>query len=196
MRPRLHGRQVRRPHRPLHGQADAEPPEAHRPHRLYHDDGSWHRLGKASAYKSNEFDDRKKGMAISAAAGPISNILLATVSLIITKIIWYASYVLGAGWVMNTLYTIFSTMCSINISLAIFNLLPIPPFDGSRIFNYFLSDRFYFKIMEYEQYIFWGLFILLYLDVLDGPLAFFNGIIYTLINKATFFVDLLCKVLF
>ena len=142
------------------------------------------------------FDDRKKGMAISAAAGPISNILLATVSLIITKIIWYASYVLGAGWIMNTLYTIFSTMCSINISLAIFNLLPIPPFDGSRIFNYFLSDRFYFKIMEYEQYIFWGLFIFLYLGVLDGPLAFFNGIIYTLINKATFFVDLLCKVLF
>ena len=142
------------------------------------------------------FENRKIGMALSAAAGPLSNILLATVSLIFAKLIIYAAGLTGFGTVMSTLYTILITMCSINISLAIFNLLPIPPFDGSRIFNYFLGDRFYFKIMEYEQYIFWGLFILLYIGILDGPLSFLNGVLFTVIDKATFFVDILFGVLF
>ncbi len=140
-----------------------------------------------------KFRDQKKGMAISAAAGPASNVIVAAISLAIAKIIWYASYVTGVNTVISTLYTIFRSMCFINISLAIFNLIPIPPFDGSRIFNYFLSDRFYFKIMEYEQYIFIGIFVLLYLGVFDIPLAFLNGILYTVINKATFFVDLLFR---
>ncbi len=142
------------------------------------------------------FDDRKKGMAISAAAGPVSNMLLATASLILTKIILYTGYFTGFGSIMNTLYTVFATMCPINISLAIFNLLPFPPFDGSRIFNFFLSDKFYFKIMEYEQYIFIGLFVLLYIGVFDVPLAFLNGILYTIIDKATFFVDLAFRIMF
>lgn len=142
------------------------------------------------------FDDRKKGMAISAAAGPVSNMLLAAASLVLTKIILYTGYFTGYGSIMNTLYTVFATMCSINISLAIFNLLPFPPFDGSRIFNFFLSDKFYFKIMEYEQYIFIGLFVLLYIGVFDVPLAFLNGILYTVIDKATFFVDLAFRIMF
>ena len=142
------------------------------------------------------FENRKKGMALSAAAGPLSNILLATISMIFAKLVLYASALTGFGVVISALYTIFITMCSINISLAIFNLLPIPPFDGSRIFSYFLGDRFYFKIMDYEQYIFWGLFILLYIGILDGPLSFLNGVLFTVIDKATFFADILFGVLF
>ena len=142
------------------------------------------------------FKDRRKGMAISAAAGPVSNIILATVSLIIVKFIIYAGALTGYGTVMLTMHTIFITMCSLNISLAIFNLMPFPPFDGSRIFSYFLGDKFYFKIMEYEQYIFWGVFALLCLGVFDGPLSFFNGVLYTLIDKITFPADIIFGVLF
>lgn len=138
------------------------------------------------------FDDSKKGMALSAAAGPISNLVMATISLIITKIIVYTggySMIYGYGTVTGNLYMIFSTMCSINISLAIFNLMPFPPFDGSHIFNYFLSDRVYFKIMEYERYIFLGIFLLLYMGVFDGPLSFLSGLVYIALDKRTFFVD-------
>ena len=142
------------------------------------------------------FDDRKKGMAISAAAGPASNILLATASLAIAKLLMYTGYVFGFGVINTTLFTVFQTMCSINISLAIFNLLPFPPFDGSRIFNYFLSDKYYFKIMEYERYIFIVIFVLLYMGVLDGPLSFLNSIVYVVINFATGFVDLMFRFLF
>lgn len=138
------------------------------------------------------FDNSKRGMALSAAAGPISNLVMAAISLIITKIIVYTggySLIYGYGSVTGNLYMIFSTMCSINISLAIFNLMPFPPFDGSRIFNYFLSDRFYFKIMEYERYIFLGIFLLLYMGVFDRPLSFLNGLVYVALDKRTFFVD-------
>ena len=139
----------------------------------------------------NNFKDRKKGMAISAAAGPISNIIVAAISLAIAKIILYSSYSLGANMVLSTLFTIFRTMCFINISLAIFNLLPFPPFDGSRIFNCFLSDKWYFKIMEYEQYIFMGLFIVLVTGILDGPLSILTSIVFSALDKLTVFVDVI-----
>lgn len=144
----------------------------------------------------NNFKDRKKGMAISAAAGPISNLLLAGISLCVAKLITYMAYSSGYNLVYSTLFEIFSSMCLINISLAIFNLIPIPPFDGSRIFNYFLPDKFYFKIMEYEQYIFIGLFIILFSGVLDLPLSILSGLVLNVLDKLTVFADVAGKVLF
>ncbi len=141
------------------------------------------------------FQNSKKGMAITAAAGPASNLILAFISLIVTKIIMYFGYMFGFGTLANTLFTVFYTMCSINISLAIFNLMPFPPFDGSRIFNYFLSDKYYFKIMQYEQQIFMGLFVLLWLGVFDVPLSFLSGLVYTIMDKATFFIDVIFRII-
>ena len=135
------------------------------------------------------FSDPKKGMAISAAAGPVSNLIVATASLAIAKIIMYVGYEFGVNTVLSTLFTIFNVMCSINISLAIFNLIPIPPFDGSRIFNYFLPDKFYFKVMEYEQYIVIGLLIVLFTGILDVPLALLSNLIFNALDKITAFID-------
>ena len=140
-----------------------------------------------------KFKDQKKGMAISAAAGPASNVIVAAISLAIAKLIWYASYVTGVNTVISTLYTIFRSMCFINISLAIFNLIPIPPFDGSRIFNYFLPDKFYFKIMEYARYIFLALFVVLFTGILDLPISLLSGLVYNAVDKLTFFVDIIGK---
>ena len=139
------------------------------------------------------FRDQKKGMAISAAAGPISNIIVAVISLAAAKLLLYISYAAGANTVVSTLFTIFRSMCFINISLAIFNLIPIPPFDGSRIFNYFLPDKFYFKIMEYERYIFLGLLIVLFTGILDFPLSILSNIVFNAIDKLTMFVDIIGK---
>lgn len=143
----------------------------------------------------NNFRDSKKGMAISAAAGPISNLLVATASLAVAKIIMYVSYTTGVNTVLSTLFTIFNVMCSINISLAIFNLIPIPPFDGSRIFNYFLPDKFYFKVMEYEQYIVIGLLVVLFTGILDVPLALLSNLIFGILDKITGVVDVFGRVL-
>ena len=59
-----------------------------------------------------------------------------------------------------------------NIGFAVFNMLPIPPFDGSRILYVFLPPKYYFGIMKYEQYISLGLLLLLVLGVLDPVFSF------------------------
>ena len=141
------------------------------------------------------FRDQKKGMALSAAAGPISNVIVATISLAIAKLIMYITYATGTTVALSTLFTIFRSMCFINISLAIFNLIPIPPFDGSRIFNYFLPDKYYFKVMEYERYIFLGLLLLLFTGILDLPLSFLSSIIFGIVDKLTSFVDVIGRLL-
>ena len=142
------------------------------------------------------FKDTKKGMAISAAAGPISNLIVAAISLAVAKILLYAGYGVGMNYIISTLYTVFRSMCFINISLAIFNLIPIPPFDGSRIFNYFLSDKMYFKIMEYERYIFIGLLVVLFTGILDGPLSLLAGLVFNALDKLTMIVDVFGRIIF
>ncbi len=135
--------------------------------------------------------NRKVGMALSAAAGPLSNLIIAFFSVILYKVFLYSGGYDASNALLNTLMIVFSYMANINIVLAIFNLIPIPPFDGSRIFNLFLPESFYFKVMQYERYIFIGLFIVLMTGILDGPLSFVRNIVLNLFDNLTFFVDMI-----
>ena len=105
------------------------------------------------------FKRPRVGFAITAAAGPLSNIvmafLIAPIFLLLGNLFKYSEIPLLNSIMMNTLIFVY-TFFRINIGLGIFNLLPIPPFDGSRIVNVLLPPKAYFGIMKYERYIYWG----------------------------------------
>ena len=133
------------------------------------------------------FKNPKLGMALSSLAGPVSNILLALVLMIVYKLLILAG-VLTSASALFMLATILSIMVGTNVYLAVFNLLPVPPLDGSRILFYFLPTKYYFGIMRYERYIYMGLFLLLYIGLLDRPLSIISNLILNLLNLCTFFL--------
>lgn len=133
------------------------------------------------------YKNPKIGMAVSAAAGPISNFLLAWFSMILYKCVIYS----GLGGTVPALMLFFYDMVVMNLSLAVFNLIPIPPFDGSRIVLLFLPQRLYFKAMRYERQIMLVVLLLVFLGVLNGPLSAVVNFMWDRLVQLTAFVDIL-----
>ncbi len=127
---------------------------------------------------ARNFKNPKRDMAIVAAAGPISNLLAAFVGQLILNI---CLVTVTSVNVLNILYIFFSTYITINVSLAAFNLIPIPPLDGSRIVAAFLSDRAMYQYYSYQRYFVMIFFVLMFTGILGVPLgiirdAFTTGI--------------------
>lgn len=139
---------------------------------------------------TSNFKNPKRDMALSAAAGPLSNLLLAFVFVIVYKVMYYLAPQ-TAVWMF--IFQVVSTMVSINITLAVFNMLPVPPLDGSRIFLSFLPQNLYFGVMRYERFIMFGLFALLWLGVLNRPLGFLVNGAVSILFYLTGFVEIILR---
>lgn len=155
------------------------------------------------------FKNRKNGMALTALAGPVANILLAMVALIIYKLLGYFAPSIDF---ISILMQVLSLIMSIDLSLAAFNLLPIPPLDGSKIIGLFMPMNVYARfenfLARYQHLVMYGLmavfFVLPYLSRMGGVFSMIGNLFYIpldwirqglfwLINFLTGFIDIIAK---
>lgn len=150
--------------------------------------------GKPVMVDSRNFKNPKKGMVLTSLAGPASNFIMAFLSMIVYKVLAFLSFAKDSS-TFDMLATVFVYITLINISLAVFNFLPIPPLDGSKIFNAILPEKWYFTIMKYENFIFIALIILVYSGLLDKPLSFLQDKVIDVMLFLTGWVDKIMSLL-
>ena len=126
------------------------------------------------------FRQYRKGSMLCAAAGPLSNLIMGTGGMIIYKFI-SAAYAVNES---DALYWL------------AFNLIPIPPLDGSKIVAYFAGEKWNRFIYQYQQVISIAFLVLIVSRALDTPLGYLQFGAYFLIDKLTFFVDIIARAIF
>ena len=118
------------------------------------------------------FKDPKKGMALTAFAGPASNFILALVILGVGSLLfWFGPDAGPVGYILLFL----CYMSVLSVGLGMFNLIPIPPLDGAKIFYAVLPDRLYRTMLYYERYVRFVVLILAWFGFFSGPLDFCIG---------------------
>ena len=125
------------------------------------------------------FKNPRTGMAITAVAGPISNLLLSFVAVLVYILIYrfipipeMDIYDLSFGYKLLFFFTeLMYYFHILNLYLAVFNLLPIPPLDGSKILYLLLPSKIYYIVQQYEHIIYYVLIALLFTGFLSTPLS-------------------------
>jgi Zn-dependent protease len=107
------------------------------------------------------FKHPKRHMAVTALAGPVSNLILAVLFMFILGFVSTSlgiirfggrDYNIAATDVTIVIYTILSFTVFLNIALAVFNMLPIPPLDGSKVLFSLLPEKYYYTVLKYERF--------------------------------------------
>lgn len=125
----------------------------------------------------NYFKKPRQGMALTALAGPASNLLLALLLLIPARLIYtYAHYSVFNQTALDFL----TSTAALSIGLGLFNLIPIPPLDGSKVLAVLLPERAYRWLMRYERFGIFGLWLLVALGVGGRYMSLAIRWVYTL----------------
>ncbi|HQD73311.1 MAG TPA: site-2 protease family protein, partial [Clostridiales bacterium] len=121
----------------------------------------------------------KKDFALISLAGPASNLIMAAIFFLLTNITFRF---LSPSLLSQVIYYFFYFAATINVNLAVFNLLPIPPLDGSRLWGLVLPDKYYYTVLQYERYIMLALLFLLFTGALTAPLSWLSNLIASAIK--------------
>lgn len=141
------------------------------------------------------FKNPKAGMALTALAGPVSNVALAYVAVLCYSATVFF-YLRAPSAALEVLLLFFAYVEIISAGLAVFNVFPVPPLDGSKVLFSLLSDRAYEKLMRYEKYGMALLMLLLFTGALDTPLgAMREGLLGILTRFGMWPYDVLAAIL-
>ncbi|MBQ8746740.1 MAG: site-2 protease family protein [Clostridia bacterium] len=138
---------------------------------------------------TRHFKKPRRDMALTALAGPAMNLLLAFVGVLLHRIlgrVFLEAVLTSAGsygtTVLSVTFFFITTFVSVNLSLAVFNLIPIPPLDGSRLLMIVLPPRAYMWVAQNERYIMLVLMVLLWTGILSIPLTSLMNLILSGMN--------------
>ena len=121
------------------------------------------------------FKNPKRGMAITALAGPVCNLLITVVFLFLYGLLYRP---LAGGAVGKTVLELMELTAYISLGYCIFNLIPVPPLDGSKVLLSVLSEKDYRKLMRYERYGMIVLLLLVWSGLLGRPLSLMIRSVY------------------
>ena len=122
------------------------------------------------------FKHPKRGMALTALAGPVANGIIFCVFLFIYGFIYIPCTEAGGFW--SEILNMVQVTAYLSIAFAVFNLIPVPPLDGSKVLFSLLDDEKYYKLMYYERYGMLILFVLIATDILANPLRIATQLAY------------------
>lgn len=131
------------------------------------------------------YKDPKKGMALTALAGPVANFLLAIIAMLIYGVCFviYAKTGIFASSI-DTIAILMVRFVQLNLCFMVFNFIPIPPLDGSRVLGIFLSNSAYFKLQQYERYSFMLIILLSAVGAFDYIIGGGVGIVFNAMLNA------------
>ena len=139
------------------------------------------------------YKDAKTGVVWTAFAGPMMNFIIAFIAVFLYNLLRNGLYGMVstplaghtevAFQIMIYLMNLMLYTALISLGQAIFNLIPLPPLDGSKILYGLLPDSVYFGIMRYENWLSLILFVVLFSGVLDGPLISIRTVIFDGMNN-------------
>ena len=149
----------------------------------------WAKPVPVNTARCRKVKSQKAAMAITAAAGPAANLLSSLIFMIIMKvlIVTFNYESSNSGTVYYIIYAL-RLIIEIDLLNGVFNLLPIPPFDGSRVVWAFLPEKWYFSIMKYEQIIMYVLLALMLTGIISIPFQLLSDAIYSLFDLMTKFI--------
>ena len=130
------------------------------------------------------FKNPKRGMAITALAGPVSNLVIAIVFLFVYGLLYRPLYLGGA--IAQAVLQMIGNTAYLSIALAVFNFIPLPPLDGSKVLFALLPQNAYNKLMRYERY---GMIIMVVLIVTGAVSGGLHTVTYWVYDKLFIFAD-------
>lgn len=132
-------------------------------------------IGAAKPVPVDPFNlkEGRKDLALVSLAGPLTNVLIAIIASIILKLIPFSS-----NFTLAPFPFILANIVHLNLLLAIFNLIPIPPLDGSKIFSLVLPEKLANTFLSLGSI---GMFIIFFLLLSSGPLSL-GRLIFSLLS--------------